>query len=104
MSTVDHIAPTSLVLQWKPVPREFVHGVLTGYKVQYRAVEQGERNIWSKAFEMNVPGHVNKVKVTNLTSYTRYQFTVLAKTKVGNGVASEPMFGGQWQLCCLLVI
>lgn len=93
--TVNNTGPTSLGVKWETVPEEHAHGNITGYKIRYKVVEQGEEKIWSKANVINVPGNVNMVNITDLASYTRYEISVSAETKVGSGIWSSPVFGSK---------
>ena len=96
LSVISQTSPTSLLLQWDPVPQEYQHGILTGYTVRYKAIEEGagvkiENSGWSTR---RAPAHYTKLEIPNLASYTRYQLSMYAETKVGGGMLSNTVFGG----------
>jgi hypothetical protein len=97
LRTGNGTSPTSILLQWDPVPQDCVHGILTGYTLRYKATEQGAGiKIEGGGYTtMNVPPHVTMIEIPNLESYTRYKISMFAKTKVGNGVFSETVVGGR---------
>ena len=96
LRTGNQTSSTSILLSWHPVPQDCIHGILTGYTLRYKAIEQGAGvKIRGGFTTMNVPPHVTMIEIPNLASYTRYQISMFAKTKVGNGVYSETVVGGR---------
>lgn len=93
---INHTSPTSLLLLWDPVPQQYLHGILTGYTVRYKAIEQGagvriENSRWST---IKAPAGAAELEIPELASYTRYQLSMFAETKVGGGIFSKTVFGG----------
>ena len=78
---------TSLHVSWHEVPHGFVHGILLGYHVLYREAT-GVRNYSVVSTSATV-----KVKeLQGLEKFTIYEITVLAFTRIGNGVNSTVIF------------
>lgn len=95
LRTVNKTSPTSIRLLWDPVPQDYVHGILTGYTVRYKAIEQGTGiKIKGRFDTINVPSHVSMIDIPNLETYTKYRIDMFAKTKVGGGVYSNAVVGG----------
>ena len=95
---VNHTSPTSLLLLWDPVPRQYLHGILTNYTVRYKATEQGagikiENSEWRT---IGAPAGAVKLEISVLASYTRYQLSVSAETKAGGGIFSKTVSGGMF--------
>lgn len=84
----------SILIEWSPVPRQYVHGVLRGYHVYYRA---GRPMIKRSVSQMGVikAVSVNKsiqsVEITSLEPFTPYDVWVSAYTAVGSGPPSRPV-------------
>lgn len=97
VQAMNKTSPTKIEVQWKPIPDEFyVHGILRGYRVLYKAIataeetpeEESETNI------VTVSSSSLSAVLENLDAYTRYEIEVLAFTIKGDGVKSEPIRAG----------
>lgn len=66
------------------IPQKFIHGVLIGYIVLYRAMNESE----DMYREVNVGNSHTHLELKNLWKYTRYGIRVLGFTKIGKGVIS----------------
>lgn len=96
LRVVNRTSSTSLLLLWDAVPQEHVNGILTGYTIRFKAVEQGPGIKISDHFRtMEIAAEVDRTEILNLEPYTRYTFSIYAKTRVGNGIYSEPVVGGR---------
>lgn len=84
----------SILIEWSPVPEQYVHGVLRGYHVYYRA---GRPMIKRSVSQMGVikAVSVNKsiqsVEITSLEPFTPYDVWVSAYTAMGSGPPSRPV-------------
>ncbi|KAF8795950.1 Down syndrome cell adhesion molecule-like [Argiope bruennichi] len=87
---VDCMALTSQTIKvtWQSPPASAVHGVLKGYKVFYRSVDD-----WHEIedLEVLVNAPEKETLLKNLEKYTNYSISVLAFTGRGDGVLSEPI-------------
>ena len=80
------------------MPVEFyVHGILRGYNVSYRAVAVANETLKEKAEELIVTvGPMNRsVELDGLDAFTRYHIQVLAFTRIGDGVKSKVSIAGK---------
>lgn len=85
------------MVRWNPIPDKFyVHGILRGYKVFYKAIA-----IANEALEEELETSVVTVGrsdlfavLENLNAFTRYEIEVLAFTIKGDGVKSKPIEAG----------
>ena len=98
---MNKTSPTKIQVQWKPIPDTFyVHGILRGYRVLYRAVaiadETPDEKMETKV--VTVSSSSLFADLENLDAYTRYEIEVLAFTIKGDGVKSEPIRAGISQL------
>lgn len=105
----DVLSSTSIYITWSPPPTEGQNGKIKGYRVSYISIDE----IYGKENEMFVvtteiltklltrlletDPHVVKstnqyLTVENLKKYTNYSVTVLAFTKMGDGVKTKPFF------------
>ncbi|GBL94720.1 Down syndrome cell adhesion molecule-like protein Dscam2 [Araneus ventricosus] len=87
---VDCMALTSQTIKvtWQSPPASAIHGVLKGYKVFYRSVDDWHE-IEDQEVLVNAPEKETLLK--NLEKYTNYSISVLAFTGRGDGVLSEPI-------------
>ncbi|XP_074628437.1 uncharacterized protein LOC141886246 isoform X3 [Acropora palmata] len=76
---------TSLLVEWNPIPAEYIHGVLLGYRVLFwRSNESNE------TYETRQTGpDVHSVRLTDLWIYTKYKIRVLGFTLAGKGSKSK---------------
>ncbi|XP_023290163.1 Down syndrome cell adhesion molecule-like protein Dscam2 [Orussus abietinus] len=79
----------SIQVTWKPPPPDKVHGEIRGYKVLYEAAN-------GAAFELQGSGETRTTHALNtvlqrLSPYTNYTVQVLAYTRAGEGVTSNPV-------------
>jgi hypothetical protein len=76
-------------MTWKPPPSEKVHGVVQGYKLLYEAASGAASD--SQTGRETKISHALSTVLHTLAPYTNYTVQVLAYTKVGEGVASNPV-------------
>ncbi|GIY09917.1 down syndrome cell adhesion molecule-like protein Dscam2 [Caerostris darwini] len=87
---VDCMALTSQTIKvtWQSPPSSALHGVLKGYKVFYRSVDD-----WHEIEdqEVVVTAPEKETLLKSLEKFTNYSISVLAFTGRGDGVLSEPV-------------
>ncbi|GFU44261.1 down syndrome cell adhesion molecule-like protein Dscam2 [Trichonephila clavipes] len=86
----DCMALTSQTIKvtWQTPPSSAIHGVLKGYKVFYRSVDDWHE-IEDQEVMVNAPEKETLLK--SLEKFTNYSISVLAFTGRGDGVLSEPI-------------
>jgi Fibronectin type III domain len=83
----DVLSSTSLYVTWSPPSIEGRNGKIKGYKVSYIASE----DLYEK--DPMVAKTTNQyLTIENLKKYTNYSVWVLAFTKSGDGVKTNPLF------------
>ncbi|XP_071439149.1 cell adhesion molecule Dscam2-like [Hetaerina americana] len=78
----------SLQVSWDPPPENHIHGLLKGYKVIWESSEVVEASLKPETKVTTA----SSVVVHGLEKFSNYSIQVLAYTRVGDGVASPPMF------------
>ena len=74
-------------IEWKPVPREYTNGEVTGYKVNY-----GDVNAMSRSNRIVPSSTETRLKISDLKPNTNYSFQILAFTRKGDGPSSANYF------------
>ena len=99
--------PTKIVVRWNPIPDSFyVHGILRGYKVFYKATAIANEDL-EEGLETNqvtVPSSNLSAVLENLNAFTRYRIEVLAFTVKGDGVKSTTIKAGNFLTLVNLLI
>lgn len=72
---------TTLRVTWLPVPQEFLHGILVGYRLFFKA----DKNL----FYENVTTVNQTLELTGLEKFTNYSMKILAFTRIGDGNVSH---------------
>ncbi|WAR05588.1 DSCAM-like protein [Mya arenaria] len=78
----------SIRITWGPPPLFTLHGVLQGYKVLYRPVRTNEDETDASSVQVESLD----VDLSGLDRYTNYSVQVLAFTRKGEGVRSNPIY------------
>ena len=97
VQALNKTSPTRIIVQWNPIPDNFyVHGILRGYKVLYKAIAIAnvklEEDLETK--EVVVNSSTLSTVLENLNAFTRYEIGVLAFTVKGDGVKSKAIRAG----------
>lgn len=79
----------NIQVTWKLPPSDKVHGVVQGYKVLYEAASGAASD--SQAGRETKISHALSTVLHALSPYTNYTVQVLAFTRAGEGVASNPV-------------
>lgn len=83
----DVLSSTSIYVTWSPPPIDSQNGKVKGYKVAYIAADE----MYEK--DAHVLKSTNQyLTVENLQRYTNYSVSVLAFTKIGDGVKTKQFF------------
>ena len=76
---------TSLLIEWKEIPRDFIHGVLLGYRVLFWRFNETR-----DTYETRQTGpDVHLLHLRDLWIYTKYKIEVLGFTSAGEGSISD---------------
>lgn len=91
---VRSTGPRSILIEWSPVPQQYVHGILRGYHVYYRTGMSKMKRSTSqvgviKAMSVNMSSQ--SLEITGLEPFTYYDVWVSAFTVAGNGPQSRPV-------------
>lgn len=88
------------MVEWNPIPDKFyVHGILRGYKVFYKAIAIANEDLEEEleTNQVTVPSsNLFEFVLENLNAFTRYRIEVLAFTVKGDGVKSTPIKAGNF--------
>ena len=88
--------PTMIPVSWKPIRDPYyVHGVLLGYTVTYRAMRNPNKELEEKEKSVKVGPKTTYIELQNLSSFTIYSIKVQAFTRKGNGTSSAVIFAGK---------
>ncbi|XP_068752195.1 uncharacterized protein [Montipora capricornis] len=93
VSAANRTTPTMIPVSWQPISKEYyVHGILRGYIVTYRAVKNPNEELEEKAKHVRVGPSNRSVELQHLSSFTIYSIQVRAFTDKGNGTPSEVIY------------
>uniref|UniRef100_T1IPG7 Down syndrome cell adhesion molecule n=1 Tax=Strigamia maritima TaxID=126957 RepID=T1IPG7_STRMM len=81
------LSSRSIYVLWESPNPETINGILRGYKIQYKPVDE-----WYDAMIQSKILETNKVTITDLNVNTNYSIQILAFTKMGDGVKSTPIY------------
>ncbi|XP_006825869.1 cell adhesion molecule DSCAM-like [Saccoglossus kowalevskii] len=82
------LSSTSIMLVWGPPPLQSLNGILQGYWVIYKPVTNDEDETQTHTQETKAL----RANIYGLQKFRNYSITVLAYTRMGEGVRSEPIF------------
>ena len=91
---VQSTGPRSILIEWSPVPQQYVHGILRGYHVYYKTGKPKFKRSTSlvgviKAMSANKSSQ--NLEITGLEPFTSYDVWVAAFTDAGSGPSSTPV-------------
>ena len=95
---------TEIPISWEPVPPEFLHGNLVGYRVTYQAVYIGDLPVDSEpVISIDVGPADTSLTLLNLEPLVVYRITVAGINNKGPGPEGVT-FGGKLKesqaICC----
>lgn len=76
-------------VSWEPVPDGFVHGILLGYRIYYRKVQELGRASTSETEAVSVGPFEQNTTVTMLKNFAVYDLQIAAYTIKGVGVLTD---------------
>uniref|UniRef100_T1IT69 Down syndrome cell adhesion molecule-like protein Dscam2 n=1 Tax=Strigamia maritima TaxID=126957 RepID=T1IT69_STRMM len=79
----------SVHITWQSPPSLAIHGVLQGYKVLFKPINQLPTRNANSGIKTTT---INKMTLNKLLKYANYSFQVLAFTKKGDGIKSDPIY------------
>ncbi|XP_028409022.1 protein sidekick-2-like [Dendronephthya gigantea] len=82
--TARALSSTSIKVKWGQIPHGMVHGMLRGYKVLFRTIDDDGDFMVNKTFPTTY-----EIILKNLLKYTKYSIRVIGYTIKGNGKASN---------------
>ncbi|NXF47298.1 SDK2 protein, partial [Oceanites oceanicus] len=87
-SNVSALATTSssMVVRWSDIPEADCNGLILGYKVMYKDKDSDAR----ARFWLAEGNASRSAQLSGLGKYTLYEIRVLAFTRIGDGVPSQP--------------
>ncbi|KAL9950697.1 hypothetical protein ACROYT_G043237 [Oculina patagonica] len=85
MVTVTVSSSSRITVSWQLPPKDFRHGIITGFKLFYKITGSAE----SPSILPVNSGAIRTRDVTGLKKYTGYEFQLLAFTSVGDGPKSS---------------
>ena len=99
---LQNSSSTSILVQWEPIPKDFVHGILLGIKIFYRSAlrdnsivfssRRARRAIeedWSEYTNITLPPNALSYEMTDLKKFTNYSVVILGFTSKGDGNVSH---------------
>lgn len=88
--------PTMIPVSWEPIrDLYYVHGILLGYTVSYRAIRNPNKELEEEEKNVTVGPKTTYVELQDLSSFTIYSIKVRAFTRRGNGTPSAVIFAGK---------
>ena len=88
--------PTMIPVSWEPIRDPYyVHGILLGYTVTYRAIRNPNKELEQEEKNVTVGPKTTYVELQDLSSFTIYSIKVRAFTRKGNGTPSAVIFAGK---------
>ncbi|XP_022784712.1 protein sidekick-1-like isoform X2 [Stylophora pistillata] len=78
---------TSVHVSWHEVPVGFVHGILLGYRVLYK-----EASALKNQSIVSTSANTKTKELQGLQKFTVYEISVLAFTRIGDGINSTTLF------------
>lgn len=99
--TARNLSSTELLVEWNPLPENYIHGALLGYQMKFTRDETNVTKV------LNILPNITNYHVTGLERYARYVISLAAVNEVGVGVYSDDVIvwtdeGGK--LCLILSI
>lgn len=81
----------SILIEWSPVPKTYVHGNLRGYHVYYRTGRSKVKRSTSHVGALLVNTSGQSLEIKALEPFTSYDVWVSAFTIIGSGPSSTPV-------------
>ncbi|XP_036361663.1 receptor-type tyrosine-protein phosphatase F isoform X7 [Octopus sinensis] len=85
----EPINSTAVFIEWKHPSSKNRNGIIRGYQIQYVEVDDHDQQSGDLRMTDTTDGDKTEYVITNLEPDTRYQFTVAAYTRKGDGIRSR---------------
>ncbi|XP_058795689.1 cell adhesion molecule Dscam2 isoform X3 [Phymastichus coffea] len=90
---VSSAGPGELIISWEPPPKESCNGDLLGYIVTWSEHSSSTSGV-NQSKSLNVNGWAtNKVQLTGLRNFTKYDISIRAFNSIASGPPSVPITG-----------
>lgn len=90
---VSSAGPGELIISWEPPPKESCNGDLLGYIVTWSEQSSATSGV-NQSKSLNVNGWAtNKVQLTGLRNFTKYDVSIRAFNSIASGPPSVPITG-----------
>ncbi|XP_078352309.1 uncharacterized protein LOC144637005 [Oculina patagonica] len=98
---LQNSSSTSILVQWKPIPEDYVHGILLGITLFYRSASRDNSIVfssrarrateedWSEYTNITLPPNALSYEMTSLKKFTNYSVVILGFTSKGDGNVSH---------------
>ena len=98
---IQNSSSTSILVQWKPIPKNHVNGILLGIKLLYRSAPRDNSIVfstrarrsteedWSEYTIITLHPSALSYKMTSLKKFTNYSVSILGFTSKGDGNVSQ---------------
>ena len=98
---LQNSSSTSISVQWKPIPKDHVNGILLGIKLFYRSATRDNSIVfssrtrraaeeeWSEYTNITLPPNALSYEMTGLKKFTNYSVVILGYTAKGDGNVSH---------------
>ena len=81
--TARNLSSTELLVEWLPLPKQYIHGVLLGYRLNFT------RDTTNLTEVISIPPNVTSHHVSGLMMYTCYVINIAGVNEIGVGVPSH---------------
>ena len=82
--TAHALASTSIKVKWGRIHQDQVHGILRGYKILFRAIDDDGDYMVNETIPFTY-----EIVLKNLMKFTKYGIRVIGYTSIGDGKASN---------------
>ncbi len=98
---LQNSSSTSILVQWKPIPSDYIHGILLGIKLLYQSAPRDNSIVfssrarrategdWSEYTNITLPPNALSYEMTSLKKFTNYSVVILGFTSKGDGNVSH---------------
>ncbi|XP_074632381.1 uncharacterized protein LOC141890705 isoform X2 [Acropora palmata] len=92
---------TKIFVQWNPIPTDFIHGILLGFKLLYRAASRDNSVVfrlrerraleedWSEFTNVTLSPNALSYELSSLNKFTNYTIVLVGFTSKGDGNFSQ---------------
>ena len=99
----NRTSTSSIIVSYEPIPIAFIHGILKGYRIEYRLMSvESQSKSNSHVEALTVSPFRNQATLGNLEPNSVYEIRVMAVNEHGAGVKSPVFYGGNTLRCMFL--